>query len=570
MADAVQIKLVLENEQLTKQLKDTERKFARLEAQAKKSTEGVSNSFMTLGRSLAPVAAAATAGIAALAALGATAVSTSKQFADLSDQAMTLDIDFTTFQALEYAAVQAGTSIEKVTSILAKAQIELGQALESGDKENAFSKLGLDIAELEKLDPAQFLTEVAKAINAIDDPSRRAAASMSIFGKGAREANLFLTDLANEGLQETIDAAKRAGVVIDELSLKNMKQLDDSVEALNLQWRALKAEALAPTVSYLNEMLGVALDNTYTKTERLGLLLAKTISDTQVNLSAFGLLGQGLEKLLGTVKAAPEKAAAKIDWSNFNPPAQKAFEAKATSPTKTNFPAAASAGKAAAKVAEETFVENWSGISKLMAEAGTDEDRRVFDYWEDRGRIIRAGLEAGLRADDPVVQELLTNLDNSFNSVAEKALAAGEAAAPAMQKIRDDMKQSDDIMKAFAQSAEDAFISVVNGSMEAVDAIKALIAQILIAIAQAALLSAINGGSFMSNLGGIVGGKSAGPQAGPQIRIYNQGGGVVQTRRRSNGDTDLIIGQLATAISKGGNQLDKAMRRTYGIGRQGV
>ena len=125
----------------------------------------------------------------------------------------------------------------------------------------------------------------------------------------------------------------------------------------------------------------------------------------------------------------------------------------------------------------------------------------------------------------------------------------------------------------------DAFASIVTGAQSAEEAVKSLLQQILIAIAQAAVLSAFNDKGFGANLGAIItggaGAQSAGAgaygaAAGPVIRIYNQGGGVVSTSKRSNGSTDIIIGQLATSISKGGNAFDTMLRRTYGLRRQGV
>jgi hypothetical protein len=42
------------------------------------------------------------------------------------------------------------------------------------------------------------------------------------------------------------------------------------------------------------------------------------------------------------------------------------------------------------------------------------------------------------------------------------------------------------------------------------------------------------------------------------------------TRTGSDGSVDIMIGQIAKAISSGGNQLDNTLRRTYGIKRIGV
>lgn len=133
----------------------------------------------------------------------------------------------------------------------------------------------------------------------------------------------------------------------------------------------------------------------------------------------------------------------------------------------------------------------------------------------------------------------------------------------------------------------DAFQSIVDGSESAKDALRSLLEQLLILIAKAAILTALGGGSFASNLGGQIlgrsgngggggdgGGRAFGPfssrNSGSTVRIYNQGGGLVSTQTRSNGDVDVMIGALATAVSRGGNNFDAVMRRTYGLDRRGV
>lgn len=65
---------------------------------------------------------------------------------------------------------------------------------------------------------------------------------------------------------------------------------------------------------------------------------------------------------------------------------------------------------------------------------------------------------------------------------------------------------------------------------------------------------------------------SGGGSGGANVRVFNYGNntGGVQTRKNPDGSVDVVLGQVAAALSVGGNPLDVALRRTYGIRRQGV
>jgi tape measure domain-containing protein len=119
--------------------------------------------------------------------------------------------------------------------------------------------------------------------------------------------------------------------------------------------------------------------------------------------------------------------------------------------------------------------------------------------------------------------------------------------------------------------------AIIDGSKSAQEALKDLLKQLLIVLAQAAILKALGmPGSYGSILGGLVGGGTlsagGGSGAGPTVRVFNYGTapGGVQTRTRPDGSVDIVLGQLAASLATGGNVLDTTLRRTYGIRRQGV
>jgi hypothetical protein len=150
-----------------------------------------------------------------------------------------------------------------------------------------------------------------------------------------------------------------------------------------------------------------------------------------------------------------------------------------------------------------------------------------------------------------------------------------EATAYETLQVNEQLQYTVDLFESLKQFGEewgsavgDVFGRIITGAEDANEAVKDLLESIIQAIARAAILSAFGQGTFSGNLFGT--NAASAQAAGPTIRIYNQGGGLVNTSRRSNGDTDVILNQMATAISRGGNQFDKALQRTYGIGRKGV
>ena len=276
---------------------------------------------------------------------------------------------------------------------------------------------------------------------------------------------------------------------------------------------------------------------------------------------------------------------------------------------------------AAAKAAKEAFVADWGSLAQLMAEFGTEDEKESYEYWSKRGEIILAGLKAGLTANSEEVTTLLGQLDKARAREQEEetflywerrgeiileglkaGLQAGspevQAALDALDKLStgagdertldkamdgiDEAGRKLDELEQKAMAIADPIIAlfdaIISGSMTAEEAVKNLIKQLLIAIARAAILNAlgVGTGSFGSTLGSILtGGSGMGSgmgMGGNNVRIYNYGqaAGGVMASTSSDGSLDIVIGQVAKALSTGGNTLDATLRRTYGLNRIGI
>ncbi len=189
----------------------------------------------------------------AVKALGTAVIDTAKdtiKYADsLADLSAKTGMTTTGLQKLGFATEQSGVSLESVT----RASTKLGAALVAGDKSvvGGLTKLGLSVAELRQLQPDQLFVKVADAVGKITDPMERARRAQEIFGKQGLE---LLPALTGE-MAKTVAEAEKLGIIISPEVIANAAKLADQFDILALQGRAFVAEALAPMVPLLSEIV---------------------------------------------------------------------------------------------------------------------------------------------------------------------------------------------------------------------------------------------------------------------------------------------------------------------------
>ena len=110
------------------------------------------------------------------------------QLNDLSANTGIAVADLVVFQQ-EFA--NAGKSAEDIGPVFGK----MAKTLQGGSADETIKKLGINLDELKKKTPAEQFRTLGAAINAVQDPSQKAAASMEIFGRsGADLLSLFSSD----------------------------------------------------------------------------------------------------------------------------------------------------------------------------------------------------------------------------------------------------------------------------------------------------------------------------------------------------------------------------------------
>jgi hypothetical protein len=174
----------------------------------------------------------------------------------MTDLSARTGVSTTALQEFSAAGAQVGVSIDSVVTAIGQMQNRLG----SGDKgaTSAIGAMGLELDALMAMKPEDQFKAIAKGIAGIEDPARRTATAMDVFGRSAGEVLPLL--VAN--MDEMIRAAHDMGLVLDEEAIENLDNLGDAMTSLMGAGKALLAEVLVPLapalVDFANELMGAA------------------------------------------------------------------------------------------------------------------------------------------------------------------------------------------------------------------------------------------------------------------------------------------------------------------------
>jgi hypothetical protein len=163
-----------------------------------------------------------------------------------------IGVSLADFQSLALAGDLAGVSQEKIANAVGKMGINLVKASEgSKGAVKAFESLGLSVADLEKMSPADRFQAIATAISGLKTPAEQAAAAVNVFGKGGKD---LLDIFANGGaaVKEAAEYAELFGVALSTEAGQNVEKMMDDFTTLGKVVEGFKNQlvaAFAPAVS---------------------------------------------------------------------------------------------------------------------------------------------------------------------------------------------------------------------------------------------------------------------------------------------------------------------------------
>lgn len=155
---------------------------------------------------------------------------------NLNDVANRTGVGVEALQAYGAAAKLSGTDVETFARSLQKLTINIGQAVGDAKQQEAFTKLGLVFDELRQKTPTEQFEAVADAVSRIADPAERAAAAVSVFGKGGIELGPLFSD-GPGALTKMREEAVALGQVVSADTIKSIAGMNDAFDKV---WMTLK------------------------------------------------------------------------------------------------------------------------------------------------------------------------------------------------------------------------------------------------------------------------------------------------------------------------------------------
>jgi hypothetical protein len=210
---------------------------------------GLSQGISGIGASVAGLINPVTVGIAAVVGFGAAAAAVARGLVDLEDRveklgntADKLGVSFEFIQTLEEAGNRSGVSIESVSTAFGKLQKVLaGADEESKAATEALSKLGVSFSDLENLSPEEQIRLIGEKLQGIEDPAKRTAAAMQIFGKSGADLIPFFNNLT-----PAADDIERLGRALTEIDRGRIDDFGAGIDALGVATQGLGQTLLLP------------------------------------------------------------------------------------------------------------------------------------------------------------------------------------------------------------------------------------------------------------------------------------------------------------------------------------
>jgi hypothetical protein len=193
-------------------------------------------------------------GMAGLSGLVASAKIFANMGSDMNDLSIKTGISTETLSAWKLAADQSGGSVEQVSGAVSKLSKAIFEA-NNGSKtaKDAFVALGLSLDSISGMSPEQQFRVIAQALAGVENPTKKAALAMEIFGKSGAELLPFI-----DQLKDSEQAARNFGLTISASAAKAADQLGDSLTVL---WASAKmvtfeiGAAMAPAVESVSQSL---------------------------------------------------------------------------------------------------------------------------------------------------------------------------------------------------------------------------------------------------------------------------------------------------------------------------
>ncbi len=169
-------------------------------------------------------------------AIGTPLLVAAKQFADagslLADAAARTGASVEALSELGFAAEQSGTDFVTLEGSLRKMQKLLAEAAGGSKSANeTLSELGLTVAQLVNLQPDQQIELFAERIKRIENPAKRTAIALELFGKSGAQL-LPLLNTGAVGIRALREQARKLGLTMSTADAQAAEEFGDALDIL--------------------------------------------------------------------------------------------------------------------------------------------------------------------------------------------------------------------------------------------------------------------------------------------------------------------------------------------------
>ncbi len=217
----------------------------------------------------------------------------------LAKQSQALGVSTEQLQGWQHAAALSGSSAEEFAAAFTKFTRNVNEASESasGNAAKAFKSLGVTVKDASgKLGaPIDLLDGVVAGLEGIQDPAKRTALVMDLFGKSGARLLPLLSE-GPEGLKKLRAEVGELGASFDDAFLENAQEVNDNVDRLKLGVKGLAIQIIGPILPGLVKLTQVFISGAKS--------LIGWIKGGKVLQAALATLaGNGIYKLLTSIPA---------------------------------------------------------------------------------------------------------------------------------------------------------------------------------------------------------------------------------------------------------------------------
>ena len=182
---------------------------------------------------------------------------------DLGDLAQTLGVTTEKVQALQYAAVANGSSVEEVNQAMLRFTQAVGDAATAGGPLlERMQQLGINVRDAngQIMGMGELLPQVANAIANATTAQEKLSIATDFFGRQAAPSMVRLLGEGAQKLTELEAAALSAGAVLDEETIKKAAEVNSQFELLTLTLGNKFKSAILETIDFFRGVAGAASD----------------------------------------------------------------------------------------------------------------------------------------------------------------------------------------------------------------------------------------------------------------------------------------------------------------------